>query len=172
MNPLLYLDHWATHPIGQLHVGMALLALVLGPIMFLRRKGTGSHRALGYVFVVAMLTANIAALTRYGLTGGFNFFHFAALMSLATLLPAIVFAWRARQRKSRNAYITHGILMCWAYFGLVMAFIAEAVTRQFPFLLHGEGAWIRFFIFLGALMLVAGWWTRRQVRRHVIRRTA
>lgn len=33
--------------------------------------------------------------------------------------------------------------MCWAYFGLVMAFVAEAVT---------------------------GWWTNRMVRLHVIRR--
>lgn len=170
MNPLAYLEHWTTHPVGQVHVVLALLALILGPVIFLRRKGTVPHRIFGYAFVATMLIVNLSALTRYGLTGGPNFFHFAAAMSLATLLPAIYFAWRARLKRSPKAYVTHGILMCWAYFGLVMAFVAEAVTRQYPFLLHGDGAWVRFFFFLGVMMAVTGWWTNRMVRRHVIRK--
>lgn len=170
MNPLSFLEHWPAHPVGQVHVVLALLALILGPAIFLGRKGSVPHHILGYAFVATMLTVNLSALMLYGLTGGPNFFHFAAIMSLATLLPAIYFAWRARLKRSRGAFVTHGILMCWAYFGLVMAFVAEAVTRQFPFLLHGDGAWVRFFIFLGVLMAVAGWWTNRMVQRHVIRR--
>jgi len=170
VNPFSYLEYWSTHPVGQLHVGMALLALVLGPVMFLRRKGTLSHRVIGYVFVVAMLVVNITALTRYGLTGGFNFFHVAAILSLATLLPAIAFAWRARLTNSRRAHITHGVLMSWTYFGLVMALVSETVTRKFPYLLHGEGAWMRFYIFLGLLVAVTGWATNRLVQRRVVHR--
>ena len=156
--------------VGQVHLALALLALFLGPVVFAGRKGSVPHRVLGYVFVAAMLIVNLSALMLYGLTGGPNFFHFAAIMSLATLLPAIYFAWRARLKRSPRAFVAHGILMCWAYFGLVMAFVAEAVTRQLPFLLHGDGAWARFFIFLGVTMTVAGWWTNRMVQRHVVRR--
>lgn len=164
-----YFAHWTDNPVGQVHLFTAYTALVLGPVIFLNRKGTLPHRALGYVFVVSMLTVNLSALTRYGLTGGPNFFHLAALVSLTTLLAGVYNGWRARMRKSARAFVTHGIFMTWSYFGLVMAFVAEAVTRQFPFLLHGEGAWTRFFIFLGALILVTGWWTRGMIRRHVIR---
>jgi uncharacterized membrane protein len=163
-----YLFHWSDHPVGQLHLGTAYLAIILGPIVFLNRKGTTFHRIVGYLFVASMLTLNIAALTRYTLTGGFNFFHFAALASLATLIPGLYFGWQAHRRKSRGAYVTHGILMSWAYFGMMMAFIAESVTRQLPFLLHGENGWVRFFGFMIPVMALTAWWTNRQIRRHVI----
>lgn len=171
MEILSYLMHWTDHPVGQLHLGVAYLGLILGPVIFLRRKGTIPHRVMGYVFAFSMLTLNLSALTRYGLTGGPNFFHFAALVSLATIIPGLLYAWRSRARVSPRSHVAHGIFMTWAYFGLVMAFIAEAVTRQFPFLLNGEGAWGRFFAFLIPVMVAAAWWTNRMVRHHVIRRT-
>jgi len=169
MEYISFIFNWTDHPVGQLHLFAAYLALATGPVVFFRRKGTLSHRILGYVFIISMLTLNVSALTRYTLTGSFNFFHFAALFSLATLIPGLVYAWRARMHKSPRAWMTHGILMSWAYFGLVMAFIAETVTRRFPFLLNGETAWFKFFAFLIPVMALTAWWTNRQVRRHVVR---
>ena len=40
-----------------LHLGVALVALVIGAAILVRRKGTQSHRFLGRVWVALMLTA-------------------------------------------------------------------------------------------------------------------
>ncbi|MCB1601760.1 MAG: DUF2306 domain-containing protein [Rhodanobacteraceae bacterium] len=165
-----YLETWSHHPVGLLHVGLAMLALLTGPLLFLRRKGTRAHRVLGYGYVVAMVIANVAALARYGLTGGFNLFHAAALASLATLIPASYCAWRARVEASRGMRVAHGIFMSWTYFGLAIAFVAEFVTRRMPQLLHGDGAWIRFSVFLLLTMLLAGWMTQRLINLRILKR--
>lgn len=164
-----YLYSWSSHPVGQLHVSLALLALLLGPVVFLGRKGTKTHRALGYLYVLAMLIMNITALARYGLTQSFNLFHAAALISLATLLPAWFCAWRASITGSKSLRIAHGIFMSWTYFGLVMALFAELVTRRFPSLLHGEGSWTRFGIWLGVTMLIAGVLVHRLIQARIVR---
>ncbi len=41
-------------PLIFIHVACALGATLLGVLMLLRRKGTGSHRALGWVWVLLM----------------------------------------------------------------------------------------------------------------------
>lgn len=163
-----YLQTWSNHPLGQAHVALALLALALGPIALGVRKGGRHHRAVGYAYVVAMLAVNASALFRYGLTGGFNLFHAAALASLATLLPAWLCAWRARALGSRALRVAHGIFMSWSYFGLVMAFFAELATRRFPALLHGQGGWLRFSVVLGVSMLVFGLLVQRWVRSRIV----
>ena len=44
----------AQRPLIALHLGAALLALLLGAIVMLRRKGTVSHKAIGWAFVLVM----------------------------------------------------------------------------------------------------------------------
>ena len=51
----------AHHPVVFLHLVTALIALVLGGVLLARRKGTGSHRALGWVWVLAMGTTTVAS---------------------------------------------------------------------------------------------------------------
>lgn len=158
---------WSQHPLGQLHVSFALTALVCGPLIFFSTKGTRAHRVIGWVYVAAMAILNLTALASYQLTGRFNFFHFAALASLATLAPATWFAVVARRSGNRSAMITHGILMSWSYFGLVAAFLSEIFTRALPFMLHGEGGWLRFGTALAIYLSIAGWWSARIIHRRV-----
>lgn len=139
-----YITGWYSNTTGAIHVYVALLALLCGPLAILLRKGSTAHRAAGLTYTAAMLTVNISALLKYDLTGSFNLFHAAALFSLATLLPAWLTIYRARTQRRPALYPVHGRLMAWSYFGLLMALVAEILTRQYPYMLHGDGGWMRF----------------------------
>ncbi len=49
-------------PAVQAHLLMAASALLLGPVVLSRRKGTAPHRRLGYLWVLLMLGAAISSL--------------------------------------------------------------------------------------------------------------
>lgn len=102
-------------PIVTLHLVLALVALLLGLVMLLREKGTRSHRALGRVWVGAML---VVAITSFWIRdindGGMSAIH---LLSLWTLVALAVALWAIRTRR-RN---THRGFMIGTYLGLVGA---------------------------------------------------
>ncbi|OON70180.1 DUF2306 domain-containing protein [Hymenobacter sp. CRA2] len=60
--------------IGYLHLAAALLAMALGAVVLLNRKGGRFHRRAGYGYVACMLTLNASALLIYRLFGGFGCF--------------------------------------------------------------------------------------------------
>lgn len=51
----------ATRPVVFVHMISALGALVLGAIVLARRKGTGSHRAIGWAWSVLMFGAAVSS---------------------------------------------------------------------------------------------------------------
>lgn len=168
-----YLSSWTSGLIGNGHLLTAIIALASGAAVLTMRKGTRTHRWLGYSYVIAMLSVNGTALVKYDLTGGFNLFHGAAIASLVTLILAYGCIWLFKQRRDRKYIAMHGSFMIWSYFGLVMALIAEVVTRKFPYMLHGDGGWTRFTVALAALMIVSGYGTHLyanwSVRRYLPR---
>ncbi|MGZ8376988.1 MAG: DUF2306 domain-containing protein [Gemmatirosa sp.] len=113
--------------LGQVHVVAAVLALASGALVLRRPKGTAPHRALGWVYVGAMLLTNLTALGIYRLFGRFGPFHAAALASLVTTLLGIA-ATRLRTRRS-NWVTHHYFWMTYSYVGLVAAAVAETTTR-------------------------------------------
>jgi uncharacterized membrane protein len=78
------------HPLVFFHLVCAVGSLVLGAVQLLRRKGTGSHRVLGYTWVVLMgSTAISSAFIRdYGMPNlaGFTPIHFFTVL-VAFMLP-------------------------------------------------------------------------------------
>lgn len=155
---------WSDDPLGTVHLLAAYVALLSGAGLFLRKKGDSGHRLLGYGYLLAMLTVNGTALSLYQLSGGVNLFHFVAVCSLATLIPALLVLLRQRGQ-ARHRLAPHAVLMAWSYFGLVLAAICEFVTRQWPVLLHGNQGWLRFSLFLGVLMASGGFVMGRILRR-------
>ena len=123
---------WVHTIVGGAHFVSALIALVLGPIVLFRAKGSAFHRSAGYVFVLAMLTVNITALTLYELSGRPNLFHFFAILSLTSLLPGFWALQRAVRLKSDKLLALHAKLMMWSYFGLAAAGVAQIGMRILP----------------------------------------
>ena len=60
----------------QVHIVTAVAALILGIAMFVRRKGTRSHKLIGKLFLLMMLgTATSAYFIRYINEGSFSWIH-------------------------------------------------------------------------------------------------
>lgn len=85
-------------PVVFLHLAGALTALALGAVLLWRRKGTPSHRALGWVWVGAMGTAVVSSAFIRS-TFPFSLFGFSPI-HLLTVFVAIQLprgVWYARQ---------------------------------------------------------------------------
>ncbi len=97
-----------------LHSAFGIAALLLGPLIFFRRKGDLPHRLLGRVFFCAMLGVNGTAFGIYEMTGGPSVFHVLALLSLWTLC-------RGYAAIRRGEVACHLAYMAFAYTGLIAA---------------------------------------------------
>ncbi len=168
LNPL----WWSETPVGLAHFAGALVALVVGPVSFLRRKGDRLHRVLGWVYVSVMALVNLSALTMYELTGGPNLFHFFAVLSLATVGPGVVTAVRARRTGRRELLVAHYYFMSWSYFGLLAAFLSQLATQLGPRLDGLPGGLSPFaLVGIGTFVMAdaANWLIKRQSHAFVAR---
>jgi uncharacterized membrane protein len=95
------------------HIGVALAALGLGAVMFMRAKGTRSHRALGRIWV-ACLAATALGSFWIRRDGHFSWIHLLSLWTLFGLAMAV--------REIRRANVRgHSAWMIGLYVGLVVA---------------------------------------------------
>ena len=105
------------------HLATIMLALVLTPVMLLRRKGDTRHRVLGYVWVAAMAgTALISFAIRFSNHGNFSVIH---IISVWTLINVPLIVIRAR----RHDIVRHRR----AVRGLVVGALLVAGFFTFPF---------------------------------------
>lgn len=101
-----------------IHVGAALLALLIGIILLLSPKGVGPHKLLGWTWVLAMATTAASSLFIFGLNR--DFFSIIHLLSGWTLiaLPMAVFAIRRRNvalhRRMMTGLFVGGLLIAGA----------------------------------------------------------
>jgi uncharacterized membrane protein len=88
-------SQWAEVPaIVWAHISTILLALVLTPVMLLRRRGDRLHRRLGWVWATAMaLTAALTFWIRGINHGALSLIH---ILSAWTLVQVPVIVWAAR----------------------------------------------------------------------------
>lgn len=119
------MEHYANHPMGLVHLIMALAAIAFGTTIIFSRKGTAIHRWLGRGYLVTMLAVNGTALLIYELFGRFGPFHWMALASLAVVLVGY---WPAR-RRTPGWRVQHAYFMTGSYVGLLAALASEISTR-------------------------------------------
>lgn len=112
-------------PLGIAHVTFALAAMSSGAVVMLRRKGTLSHKRLGYLYAFCMVGLNITALMIYRLFHSPGPFHALAVVSLSTLTAGLLPALRRRAGWLERHYR----MMAWSYVGLCAAFLAEIAVR-------------------------------------------
>lgn len=139
------------YPVGAFHLAFAIIALLTGTTILCLKKGTSLHKKIGYIYAISMLLLNISALMIYRLFDGFGIFHYAALLSLATIIGGMVPALLRKPKKSW--YSLHFSFMYWSVMGLYAAFASEILTRipESPFLgMVG--------IATGVIMLAAGFY--------------
>ena len=110
-------------PIIFLHLIFAVLAIGIGAIQFICKKGTTLHRRLGYVWVIAMVVIclssfGIKTIMPSGIFGGFSPIHLLSIWVLFQLARGIYFARKheiARHRKCMfNTYVG-GLLVAGAF---------------------------------------------------------
>ena len=102
--------HWGlVPPVIWAHLLTILVALVLTPVMLLRRRGDGLHRLLGRVWVAAMVaTALFSFWVRTINPGHFSPIH---LLSLFTLVQAPLIWWSARtHRVARHRFAVRAMV--------------------------------------------------------------
>jgi len=121
MQDWLTWSYWVDGILDSLHFICAIGALILGPIVLMRRKGDKIHRWLGRIWAGMMAIIIISALSMYEMNGRPNLFHFFALISLITLTSALWAIWRYKKTRNPDHLLTHQHCMVWAYFGLFMA---------------------------------------------------
>lgn len=109
------------------HVGSALLAMVLGLWVLLRRKGDRLHIRLGQAYAACMLLVNATAFGLYKLFGTFGPFHVAAIISLLTLAAGMRAVLPRLRRK--GWLVRHLTYMYWSVIGLYAAFFSELMVR-------------------------------------------
>ena len=106
---------FAATPIIQVHAVAAFASLAVGGFVLATKKGTRRHRALGWVWVVAMTAT---ALTSFGvrevIPGWFSPIHLLSILTLVSLPLAI---WRRR----RGDIEGHAKAMRGTFYGLLAA---------------------------------------------------
>ncbi len=124
-------------PLGAFHLVMAFTAIAAGAAVLLTGpKGGRTHKRLGWVYLVAMLSLNATALMIYRLFNGFGPFHVAAIVSLFSVITGGALAVLARQARRRGDHATrarfiagHFRAISWSYIGLLAALVSETATR-------------------------------------------
>ena len=83
-------------PVIQIHLAASLLALVLGTAMWLRPKGTPSHKMIGRGFVILMLVCAATAIFIQEINEGhYSFVHIFIPITLAGVVRAL---WGIKNR--------------------------------------------------------------------------
>ncbi len=120
---------------AAVHVLAAVSALGAGAAVLLLPKGTRRHRAIGAVYVLALLLVNVAALSLHR-ENTFGVFHALAVASLITI--AVGLSPLLLGKRSPHVIVTHAYCMTWSYAGLVAAGTGQLTVA----VAEDLGAWV------------------------------
>jgi uncharacterized membrane protein len=107
-------DLFHRHPLVALHLAAAVGALIVGALLMARRKGTFSHRTLGWSFVVllgaAALTSAFIRDTGMPNIAGYTPIHLLTVVTAVFLPLGVLHARRGNVQDHRRT-------MTWLYIG-------------------------------------------------------
>lgn len=106
-----------------LHLATLFVALLLTPVLLLRRRGDGLHRKLGWIWASAMMATALASLwVRMIVPGHFSLIHLLSVLVIVTV-PLLV-----RRARSHNVAAHRKTVR-----GLVTGALVVAGVFTFPF---------------------------------------
>jgi uncharacterized membrane protein len=127
----------ARHPLVFFHLVTALGALIVGAVLLLRRKGSPSHRAIGWVWVLLMgSTATASAFIRDydGLNlAGFTPIHAFTVLVAVTLPRGVIYIRRGNvvgHRKTMQRLYFGACVIAGVFTLLPGRFLGGLVWRQ------------------------------------------
>lgn len=110
-------------PLILLHTVMALLAIALGLVVLVSRKGTSRHRFMGRIWAGLMV---FVSLTSFGIGETFSIIHALSIWVIFGMAMAFI---GIRHIKGRRGLRIHSAFMIGNYIGLwgaaVPAFLTE-----------------------------------------------
>jgi uncharacterized membrane protein len=141
------------------HAFVGITALASGAWNLSTKKGTGLHRAMGYLYVISMAALVITSFFIYEVFSSFGPFHIMSIVSGVTLIMALYFP--IRREKYENWLEHHYMWISWSYIGLLMA----TGSHLFQYGPPGWPFWARAVLYW-ALPMVCGafliYWNRKQ----------
>ncbi len=93
--------------LGWLHTIAAIAALALGALILSRKKGTRSHKIIGYSYSGCVAAMVLSAFGIYRLTGSFNVLHLFAVVSTVALMGSL-FPVITNGREMNGSHFTTG----------------------------------------------------------------
>lgn len=116
-------------PVIAAHAALAGAALVVGGTVLARRKGTTSHRVLGWTWVVLM--ASVASISFAIRFNGFSWIHGLSVYTLLALVFGVAHARRRNIRAHRSTMISI----------FVGALVITGLFTLLPQRLIGQAVW-------------------------------
>ena len=101
-----------------LHAIFAILAIPLGLVIFLNKKGTSNHKLLGWIWIVLLVIVSISAIFIQTLNPGqYSLIHLLIPFTLVSLIHAIWSIRMFKETKKINYRYSHMYNDDWALSG-------------------------------------------------------
>ena len=122
------------------HATLALLAVPLGPYIFLTKKGTKQHKMLGRIWVIFLIIVSLTAIFIQTINPGqYSWIHLLIPFTLVSLIYSIWNIKKYKKTKIERYKYSHMYSMIGVYVGALL--IAGAFTlmpgRFFHHILFG-----------------------------------
>jgi uncharacterized membrane protein len=86
------------------HLATILVALVLTPVMLLRRRGDRNHRVLGWIWAISLFgTAFISLFVKVLNPGHFSYIHLLSILTIVQVPLIVLSARRHDHKRHRQA---------------------------------------------------------------------
>ena len=87
-----------------IHTVCAFVALGFGVAMWMRRKGTSSHKHIGRIFALLMFVTAVSALfIRHINNGSFSFIHLFVPLTFLGIIQAIYYVRKGNIKRHKSA---------------------------------------------------------------------
>jgi uncharacterized membrane protein len=112
---------------GLIHLISGIIALIFGGLVIVIKKGTLTHKRIGYIYVISMTILILTSFGIYRLFGQFGLFHYLSIVSTFSLVAGMLPMFK--KIRTPKDYEIHFKRMYWSVVGLYAAFAAESFVR-------------------------------------------